>query len=115
RGRALWGWARRSARRRLASVLPDLGPRPVMTHRFRSLLPPFALMLLVAGLRPGSAALAQAPSPSADQSIAGHYRDAADRLIDAALADSTAYQRLRRLGGTIRQPPRRSCHHRPGD
>ena len=72
-----------------------------MTHRFRSLFPPFSLMLLAAGLRPGSAALAQVPSPSADQSIAGHYRAAADRLIDAALADSTAYQRLGRMADTF--------------
>ncbi|MCH7684738.1 MAG: peptidase M28 family protein, partial [Gemmatimonadetes bacterium] len=34
------------------------------------------------------------PIPSSAQDIAHTYRQAADRLIDAALADSAAYQRL---------------------
>lgn len=67
-----------------------------------------ALALAVPGLvRPG-AVLAQSP-PAVSGPIAARYQDASDRLIDAALADSTAYWRLGRMadafGGRLSGSP----------
>lgn len=66
-----------------------------MIHRHPRVLAPMTLALALAAsglVRPG-AVLAQTP-PAAAKPIAARYQDAADRLIDAALADSTAYWRL---------------------
>jgi len=65
-----------------------------MTHRYPRLLD-LRVILVFAGLCAAAIpAPAQTPAPAGDQSIAVRYRDAADRLIGAALADSTAYRRL---------------------
>ncbi len=53
-------------------------------------------LLAVLGAFPSSV-LAQAPRPVPPDRIPAVYREAADRLIDAALADSAAYDRLARL------------------
>lgn len=67
---------------------------------------PLALAVAASGA-PG-AVFAQSP-PGAAEPIAARYRDAADRLIDAALGDSTAYQRLGRMadafGGRLSGSP----------
>ncbi len=54
----------------------------------------FLALCLLARTGPSSAALAQSTGP---ESIADSYREVAQRLIDAALADSAAYQRLTEL------------------
>lgn len=54
------------------------------------------LAFTAAGLIP-SVARSQTASPQRPPSLAEAYRDAADRLIDAALADSFAYDRLAEL------------------
>ena len=46
-------------------------------------------------------ALLAAGAAPAPQSLAGQYRDAADRLIDAAVNDQFAYQRLAELTDTF--------------
>ncbi len=81
-----------------------------MTHRHSRVLAPitFALAVAASGLVRAGAAFAQSP-PAATGPIAARYRDAADRLIDAALADSTAYWRLGRMadafGGRLSGSP----------
>jgi carboxypeptidase Q len=68
-----------------------------MTVRFLLAVAPVAVALfLSASLQPVPL---RAQAPPVD--IATRYHDTADRLIDAALADSTAYQRLGRLVDTF--------------
>jgi len=69
-----------------------------MIHRHPRVLAPMTLALALAasGLARPGAVSAQTP-PSATGPIAARYQDAAGRLIDAALADSTAYRRLGRM------------------
>lgn len=81
-----------------------------MIHRHPRVLAPMTLAIALAAsglVRPG-AVPAQAP-PAAAGPIAARYRDAADRLIAAALADSTAYWRLGRMadafGGRLSGSP----------
>ena len=81
-----------------------------MIHRHPRVLAPMTLALALAAsglVRPG-AVLAQT-RPAANGPIAARYQDAADRLIDAALADSTAYWRLGRMadafGGRLSGSP----------
>jgi carboxypeptidase Q len=63
-----------------------------MTHRCPRPLNA-RVVLILAGLCAAVPVPAQTPA-AGDQSIAARYRDAADRLIGAALADSTGYRRL---------------------
>ena len=81
-----------------------------MIRRHPRVLAPMTLAFALAAsglVRPG-AVLAQTPPP-ASAPIAARYQDAADRLIDAALADSTAYWRLGHLadafGGRLSGSP----------
>jgi carboxypeptidase Q len=57
-------------------------------------LPHALVVLLLVGLSSAAPAAAQAAASARDQPIAVRYREAADRLIGAALADSTGYRRL---------------------
>jgi carboxypeptidase Q len=81
-----------------------------MIHRHARAFAPisFALAAALSGLVRAGAAVAQAPPPAAGP-LAARYKDAADRLIDAALADSTAYWRLGRMadefGGRLSGSP----------
>ncbi|MEE9133826.1 MAG: M28 family metallopeptidase [Gemmatimonadota bacterium] len=52
------------------------------------------LLLLTGSLITADGLRAQQPAPSPTASVAANYREVADRLIDAALADSFAYERL---------------------
>jgi carboxypeptidase Q len=68
-----------------------------MTARSYRVLAPLILVLLLSAWWPPL--LRGQTAASAD--VASRYRDVADRLIDAALADSTAYERLGRLVDTF--------------
>jgi carboxypeptidase Q len=65
-----------------------------MSVRTRQIPSLFATLLAVSTLTP--AAVAQEPIPAPGE-ISESYREVADRLIDAALADSFAYERLTEL------------------
>jgi carboxypeptidase Q len=73
-----------------------------MIRRHSCVLQPLALALALGapGLARPGAARAQTP-PAAAEPVAARYQGPADRLIDAALADSTAYWRLGRMADTF--------------